>query len=412
MGHSRNARRATDIRRINSASVLRLLLDEGPLARVDIASKLSLTTGAVTRITAELAARGLIRELEPVATSEAGRRRVPVDIAASAFLVAGVHIGLELTTFGLVDLRGRLVGEPTTRGHGPIGVDGAITEAKVATTALLNACPANSQVIGAGVISGGFALRKPNGLPVTDGWQIVADHNSLGWHSESLAGLAPTLAPVETFIDNAYRAHSKAELMFGAARGTKNFIEIFVGSLTGAAFVLDGAIYSGQNARAPDITHLPVSTEEGIPCDCGRRGCLRSVAGAEALVARAQSEGLDVSTITEISHLARAGHEIARALIRSRTEFLGEAVAILIDLLAPEKVVLAGAIHTLDNAVDLVRSVVVQRSGNAHLINDIVVPTALGEPASANIVAAAAGCLIDLYTIGLTSSPTSNGDQQ
>ena len=412
MGQSGNARRATDIRRINSASVLRLLLDEGPLARVDIASKLSLTSGAVTRITAELASRGLVRELEPVPTSDAGRRRVPVDIAADAFLVAGIHIGLELTTFGLVDLRGRLVGEPSTRRHGPIGVVGAIDEAHAATKALLAACPARSQVIGVGVISGGFVLRKPSGLPITDGWQIVADHRSLGWESASLAELAPTLAPLNTFIDNAYRAHSKAELMFGAARGAKNFVEIFVGSLTGAAFVLDGAIYSGENARAPDITHLPVTTEEGIPCECGRRGCLRSVAGAEALVARAHRDGLDVSTITDISHLARAGNEIARGLIRSRTEFLGEAVAILIDLLAPEKVVLAGAIHTLDNAVDLVRSVVARRSGDGHVIGDIVVPTALGEPASANIVAAAAGCLVDLYRNGLAISPTPNGDQK
>jgi predicted NBD/HSP70 family sugar kinase len=395
---------------MNSASVLRLLLDEGPLARVDIATKLSLTSGAVTRITADLATRGLVRELDPVATSDAGRRRVPVDIAAGAFLVAGVHIGLELTTFGLVDLRGRLVGEPNTRRHGPIGVSGAIDEAKHATKALLDACPTHSQVIGAGVISGGFILRRPSGPPITDGWQIVADHNSLGWHSESLAGLAPALAPVETFVDNAYRAHSKAELMFGAARGAVNFIEIFVGSLTGAAFVLDGAIYSGQDARAPDITHLPVSTKGGIPCDCGRRGCLRSVAGAEALVARAHEEGLDVATITDISHLARDGNEIARALIKSRTEYLGEAVAILIDLLAPEKVVLAGAIHTLDNAVDLVRSVVAQRSGNGRRIDDIVVPTTLGEPASANIVAAAAGCLVDVYDNGLVHSPTSNGD--
>ncbi|MEX1271593.1 MAG: ROK family protein, partial [Acidimicrobiia bacterium] len=265
--------------------------------RVDIAGKLSLTTGAVTRITAELAERGLIHELEPVATPDAGRRRVPVDIAAGAFLVAGIHIGLELTTFGLVDLRGRLVDGPRTRRHGPISVAQAIEEAKTASTILVDACPPQSRVIGVGVISGGFVLQKPSGPPVNDGWQIVADHNTLGWRSESLARLAPALAPLETFVDNAYRAHSKAEMMFGAARGAKNFIEIFVGSLTGAAFVLDGSIYSGQNAQAPDITHLPVGPDQGLPCHCGRTGCLRSVAGAEALVTRARQEGLDVATV-------------------------------------------------------------------------------------------------------------------
>lgn len=392
---TREARRAADIRQINASSVLRLLLDEGPLARVDLASRLALTTGALTRITAEMASRGLIVELDPVATSDAGRRRVPVDIDAAAFMAAGVHIGLELTTYGLVDLRGRLVGEPHTRRHGAIDVEGAIKEATAVTRSLINDSPDGSRVIGAGVISGGFVTRD---------WQVVADHSSLGWRGESLEGLAREMGPFSAFVDNAYRAHSKAETLFGAARGVKNFIEVFIGSLTGAALVIDSNVYSGRDARAPDIAHLPVAARSELPCECGRRGCLTSVAGREALAARARRRGLDVDSLADVTALARSGDKTARRLLRSRIEWLGEAVAILVDVFSPEKVVLAGAIRTLDNDVDLIRSIVDARAARPIDVHAMVVPTALGDATTANIVAAATPCLVDFYENALARS--------
>lgn len=389
------ARRATDIRRNNAAAVLRLLLDEGPLARVDLAERLSLTTGALTRITAEMTDRGLIRELDPLASPEAGRRRIPVDIAAEGFVAAGVHIGLELTTYGLVDLRGRLVGEPHTRPHGAIDAAGAVQEATAVSRVLMEERPENSRLIGVSVISGGFVTRD---------WQMVADNSSLGWRGESLQALAHDLRPVPTFVDNAYRAHSKAERLFGAAHDVENFIEVFVGSLLGAALVLNGDIYSGRDARAPDIAHLPVAARSAIPCTCGRRGCLTSVAGREALVARARRSGLDADTPAAITALARSGDKAARRLLRSRIESLGEVVSILVDVFAPDRVVLAGAIHTLDNDVDVIRSIVAARASSPIDAERLVIPTTLGDATTANIVAAATACLADFYDNALTRS--------
>src|SRR5690606_3112457 len=118
----------------------------------------------------------------------------------------------------------------------------------------------------------------------------------------------------------------------------ENFIEVFVGSLLGAALVLNGDIYSGRDARAPDIAHLPVAARSAIPCTCGRRGCLTSVAGREALVARARRSGLDADTPAAITALARSGDKAARRLLRSRIESLGEVVSILVDVFAPDRV--------------------------------------------------------------------------
>lgn len=384
----RGARRATDIRRNNSASVLRLLLDAGPLPRVDLASRLALTTGAVTRITAEMAEHGLLKELEPLTTSDVGRRRIPVEINAEAFLVAGVHVGLELITYGLVDLRGRLVGEVQIKEHGPIDAAAAITAAVEANHELVAMCPPDARIVGSGVISGGFVMHD---------WRVIADHSDLGWRREDLTSLADELGPSNTVIDNAYRAHSRAEMWFGAARESRDFIEVFFGSLTGAAIVVDGEFYAGSDGRAPDIAHLPVTSRSEIPCDCGRRGCLTSVAGNDALLARARRAGLKVRTPVDVTKLARAGDAAARRIIRQRVRYLGEAVAILIAVLAPEKVVLAGAVHALENEIEIVRSVVAERAAPGESRVDAVVMTALGDAATANVVAAATAYLATFY---------------
>jgi predicted NBD/HSP70 family sugar kinase len=381
-----NARRAIDLRRNNSAGVLRMLLDEGPLPRVDLAAKLSLSTGALTRITAEMATHGIVKELEPVASSEAGRRPVPIDINAEAFVTIGVHIGLELTTYGLVDLRGRLIGDPQVAEHGPIDAKGAISATARASRILTDQVGNDAVVIGTGVISGGFVAQD---------WQVMADDAEFGWKGENLTDLAHAFGPANCVIDNAYRAHSRAEMWFGAARTVDNFIEFFIGNLIGAAIVVNGEFYSGR-ARAPYITHLPMSGKSEVDCWCSNKSCLASVAGRKATVARAQRFGLRVSTITEVANAARAGNAVARRIMRHRIDSIGQAISILMDVYDPEAVVLAGSFRVLDD-VDRIRSVVESRSGSGSDSGRVVVPTELGDSATANVVAAATARLADFY---------------
>lgn len=387
-----SARRAIDLRRNNSATILRLLLDEGPLPRVELASRLSLSTGALTRITAEMSEHGLIRELDPIASSEAGRRPVPVDVRAEGFAVVGVHIGLELTTSGVVDLRGRPLGEPQVAEHGPLDARGAIRAAFEASRTLTDQMSDDVLLIGTGMISGGF---------VSQDWQVMADATALGWKGENVGELARELNLSDFVIDNAYRAHSRAEMWFGAARNVRDFIEFFSGNLIGAAVVVGGEFYSGRG-RAPYVAHLPVRGRSEIECWCGRKGCLASVAGREATVARAQRAGLEVASVGDIARLARNGDNRAGEILRRRIDSIGEAISILIDVYDPDKVVLAGSISS-DKDVDRIRTAVSAHSDSRVDPDDVVVPTALGDSATANVVAAATARLAEFYTNPLDS---------
>lgn len=104
-------------REANAATVLRTVLDHGPVARRTIADLSGLSPAAVSRQCTDLVERGLVRELaEREAVTRVGRPQIPVDLhtgASGGPVVGGVHIGVPSSTFGLVDLRGRLLARRT-----------------------------------------------------------------------------------------------------------------------------------------------------------------------------------------------------------------------------------------------------------------------------------------------------------
>ncbi|MYW07428.1 MarR family transcriptional regulator, partial [Streptomyces sp. SID2563] len=104
-------------RETNAATVLRTVLDHGPVARRTIADRSGLSQAAVSRQCTDLVRLGLVRELpELSAGNGVGRPQIPVDLhtgESGGPLVAGVHIGVPASTFGLLDLRGRLLDRRT-----------------------------------------------------------------------------------------------------------------------------------------------------------------------------------------------------------------------------------------------------------------------------------------------------------
>src|SRR5947209_13299564 len=94
----------------SAGSVLRAVLEHGPVARSTIARLTGLSPASVTGHTAELGEQSLIRELPETTRSKGvGRPHVPVDLDISGYVVAAVHIAVPHTTIALLDLRGRVL---------------------------------------------------------------------------------------------------------------------------------------------------------------------------------------------------------------------------------------------------------------------------------------------------------------
>jgi predicted NBD/HSP70 family sugar kinase len=427
--------RAHDVRRRNIAAVVRALATRGPTPRTELAEILRVSPGTVTRIAAELAAAGLLRELPARPSADVGRRRVPLQLRADEFAAVGVHIGPLRASVGLVDLRGALIGGPlqvSRAGHGPREVIAASAEA---ARRLITG--RRVRIVGTGIcVAGAVAPDRRDGLPSFDGpagpdGSAGSDGAAAGVRGvrpqdRSEAGLARLAAgrfPPPLAIDSSHRALARAELRFGGAYGTGCFAHLFVGTVVEAGLVLgaDGhgaGGFAGPVPRAADVAHLPLSRPAYTPCHCGRTGCLTSVAGDRALGARAAAERLapagDPAAAPALRHLVRraeAGDRTADYLLRERARAVGEAVAVLVDLFAPDRVFLSGSPLLVPGHMREVRAEAARRSQAPLDAGQVIVPSGLSR--QVRVVAAATSALERFYddpARALTCSPPPSGD--
>jgi glucokinase len=164
-------------------------------------------------------------------------------------------------------------------------------------------------------------------------------------------GLAATAA-------NDANAGLYGEQQFGAARGCRNVIGIFVGTGIGGAIISDGRMLSGAASAAGEIGHIQVSPT-GPFCGCGKRGCLEAMASRLAIASEAASlaarqmapalyrkAGTDVSDIRSgtIAKAIRSGDRILEQLVRQKARLIGTALGNLVSALNPEKIVLGGGL--------------------------------------------------------------------
>src|SRR5262249_39047463 len=160
---------------------------------------------------------------------------------------------------------------------------------------------------------------------------------------------------VPVFVDNDVNALALGELFFGAGRGVGSLVVLAPGTGFGAGVVLDGRLVRGARGFAGEFGHAPVKFD-GRPCWCGGRGCLAVYASgrgiAEAARDRAALEtstlaaraGDDPAAITAplVFAAAAAGDAVAASVVDEACRALGAMIAIIINGLNPEGIVING----------------------------------------------------------------------
>src|SRR6185437_16415974 len=117
---------------------------------------------------------------------------------------------------------------------------------------------------GASVVTGGI-------LP---GWSAVSPQREL---TRRLG--------VPVHVGNDANLGALAEVRIGAARGASNVVYLMLSSGVGGGLVLGGSLFTGHSGMTGELGHVQVDPE-GARCRCGNRGCLETVAGAQALLDR------------------------------------------------------------------------------------------------------------------------------
>jgi glucokinase len=144
-------------------------------------------------------------------------------------------------------------------------------------------------------------------------------------------------------IDNDGNMALVAEARCGAAAARKDAVMLTIGTGIGGAILAGGAIFRGAGA-AGQLGHVVVDTS-GLPCKCGRRGCVETVSSGTALGRHIAEAGLPATT-TATDLLARrdAGDAVADTVLRAWALPLRAAIDSLAATLCPETVVLGGGL--------------------------------------------------------------------
>jgi predicted NBD/HSP70 family sugar kinase len=162
----------------------------------------------------------------------------------------------------------------------------------------------------------------------------------LDWHDIPIADFVTQSIGIPVRIDNDANAIAVAEKFSGEARELRNFSIVMLGKSVGCAHYINSELYRGNAGGAGEIGHMTVAPE-GLPCRCGKRGCLDTVAGSKAIISAALAVQLPVKNVRDIESLAVKGNPHAIAILHNAGKALGMAVANVIQVNNPEVVFFA-----------------------------------------------------------------------
>jgi predicted NBD/HSP70 family sugar kinase len=317
------------LRDVNRVAILALVGRHGPISRADIARRLGLSPPTVTAVTRSFIEAGVLHKVDDDA-SRGGRPGELLAVAGSAASAIGVKVAAGQVTGVHADLDGTVLdtfSAPVDEFRAnPFDALAELLAPRIAT--------ANPTLLGVGVGIPGF---------VDSGTGLV-QAQLLGWKRMPLGDYLSQLTGVPVLVDNDVNTLAAYEHLYGLGRPYEDFLTITLGRGVGAAVFSGGDLRRGGHGAAGELGHLPVDPEGGLPCHCGRRGCLETYLSDDALARQAREQkilGTD-ETADDLRVKADAGDPAARDIYKKAGKRLGLAVAGLSVVLDPQAVLVSG----------------------------------------------------------------------
>ncbi|WHX99313.1 ROK family glucokinase [Neobacillus sp. DY30] len=204
----------------------------------------------------------------------------------------------------------------------------------------------------------GIGMGAPGPINYESG--VVLNVVNLGWQDNfPLQESLHSLTGLPVAIENDANCAALGEMWNGAGKGAKDLVCVTLGTGVGGGVIANGNIVRGINGAAGEIGHITSIPFGGPLCNCGKTGCLETIASATGIVRLAENElskpeakGELAVILTEngkvtakdVFDSARNGDELAQKILDEVTFHLGFALANIANTLNPEMIVLGGGV--------------------------------------------------------------------
>jgi predicted NBD/HSP70 family sugar kinase len=333
---------AQDLRRANSAEILRKIYFDGPISRLEISQQIGISPATVTNVANDMLERGLLLE-SGSKRSEGGRPSTLITINPDYGYFIGCEVGESFIQVELFDIffnsRNKVFFALTEPRIEPNQI---VTRMSQGIRQLLeNSSLQEKDIIGVGV---GFpGLVDPvKGISIfTPNW---------GWHNVSILSALRENISIPMFLDNGAKAMAMGEALFGGGRGVNNMAVLLVGTGVGSGIISERSLFRGSANNAGEFGHTTLDIN-GPLCRCGSYGCAEVFIGANGIIDRycylvddpqQPPRNDQIAFIKYLLQRADAGKPEALQTVNETIRYLGATLANLINAVNPELLLLGG----------------------------------------------------------------------
>lgn len=367
---------------VNSRLVLNAVRLLQPTFRAEVSRKTGLKPATVTSIVSTLIDQELLHEVPGVVDQAArfGRPPLMLEINSDARRVLAIDLEPDKIRVALTDMLAHPIvfnQQAIDRFDTPENI---LRQMVVMARAAIQRVP-KKVLLGVGVSLPGLIDRADRTL--------ISSTNMPKWKNVPVGAILEQELGVPVRVERSLHLAAMHEKWQEPNIGDKNVLVISIRTGVGGCLIQRGQVYTGSGGMAGEIGHTIIDTR-GNPCECGSRGCLETFVSAGAIAARGkamiaaqQAPALAAAVQAGrplqpelIYDLASQGDPACGEIVREVGTYLGIAISNLINLLAPDEIVICGAIDVAEDSLLTAIRAQVKTSALPRLLEAVVIRTA------------------------------------
>lgn len=194
-----------------------------------------------------------------------------------------------------------------------------------------------------GLALGGVGIGVPGTVDAEQGIVGADIHYVPELAGVALGAIIAERFALPTFLDNDVNVLALGEWMFGAGRGARSLVMLALGTGVGGGIILGGVLHRGEAGFGGELGHVPINFD-GRPCICGGRGCLKTYVSGTDIALQGSERLKRAVTSADVFRLAADGDAAAGEIVDEVCEALGAGLAVIVNGLNPERLLLAGSV--------------------------------------------------------------------